>query len=280
MEKKLFQSISNSILAVSLSLLMLTSCSSDKVDPDVVFSNLKASKTKAYIEETIILDIEGTGYSKINVTTTNPSVTITKIAATSYEIAASKATSASIKVELTNDSKIGTKSQTLDFYEHGVSNFNTVEGIKVDVSTSELAKTLLGEPDYKNEFTSSTSVEYESWKYLSKGIELTVLKSNGIVTVINLFGNNYYYTNSDNVKKYYTNYPYEIGNGWKINDSATTMDMVISSLGTPLTKNSSVSGSSLNVSYQYTISKYLTFHFYSDSVDNSKGKKIILFTVN
>lgn len=276
MKTKLFNRITNSILALSLLLLTITSCSSDNPEPDIVFTNLTVSKTRGYIEDFIILDIEGTGYTNVSVSTIDPSTTVTKKSTTSYEISASKTTYANIKVDLTNGSKKESKNQTLNFYEHGVLNFDTVEGLKVDGSTTSFATTLLGEPDYKTEIGSG----YESWKYLSKGISLSVNTTTSLIYNIDIYGSNYYYTNTDNIKTYYTTYPYEIGNGWKINNSATTMDMVVAKLGTPTLITSSISGSSLNVSYKYTLSKNLTFHFYSDSESNYTGKKIISFSIN
>jgi hypothetical protein len=49
-----------------------------------------------------------------------------------YEIKSSIATSANIKVELSNNSFKEFKNITLNFYEHGVKDYTTVEGIKVN----------------------------------------------------------------------------------------------------------------------------------------------------
>ena len=63
--------------------MLSISCSSDSGgDPDVVFTSLTASKTFLYTEETVYLSFDGTGYENVIVSSTNPSVTITKATST------------------------------------------------------------------------------------------------------------------------------------------------------------------------------------------------------
>lgn len=275
MKQNKIKNIANKIVAISFIILSITSCSSGDAEPELVFSSLTTSKTYTYIENSPILTFVGTGYDNVNVTSTNTLVTIVKKTETTYEIKASAETLATIKVELSNNSKKEFKTVQLYFFEHGVINSNTVEGIKIN--TDNVAKTLLllGEPEYK---TDSSDGLKEYWRYYSKGLALTIVKSSKIATQIEMFSSNYYYINSDNVKIYYTNYPYEIGNGWKINNTSTTMDMVVNKLGTPAIKRSSTSGSSINVYYQYT-TQQIVFRFISDIEDNYTGKKIINYTI-
>lgn len=144
---------------------------------------------------------------------------------------------------------------TLNFYEHGVKDFNTAEGIKVNVDSSTKLLSLLGTPESKLDTSTGTS---EYWVYNTKGLVFTIIKGSSIVDQIELF----------------STYPYEIGNNWKIN-SATTMDMVVTLLGLPSAKSSSTT-SLTNRSYQYTTQR-IVFFFQSDSEDNYNSKKITYF---
>ena len=275
MKKSFLKSITNSTIALCLLVAFTTSCSSDdNEDPDIIFTNLTANKTYEYVDKPISLNIEGSGYDYISVTSTNPLVTITKTASSTYEIAATKTMTANVKVELSNNSKTGTKNISLRFCEHGVITNNTVDGIKVDVDKTVTVLALLGEPNDKINSSDNLS---EIWRYPSKGLALQIIKQTLIVNEIYLYSSYYFINNSDNTKTYYTNYPYEIGNAWLINDNATTMDMVRNTLGTP-TKGSATSDTTLNVYYQYP-TQNIVFNFFSDTEDNYTGKKIIKFTV-
>ena len=92
-----------------------------------------------------------------------------------------------------------------------------------------------------------------------------------------MYSNYYFNTNSSNVQTNYTNYPYEIGNSWKINNSSATMEMIVSKLGLPTIKGTSTT-SLTNRYYQYS-NERIVFRFFSDSEDNYTGKKIIYFAV-
>ena len=254
--------------------MLSISCSSDNKDPTIFFTSLKANKEFVFTEDSIVLSIDGTGYTTISVTSTNPAITITKATSTSYEIKSSVATSAYIYVELTNNTNKEFKYITLNFYEHGVKDNTTVEGIKVNYDGSAKVLALLGEPDGKLDSSTGT-LEY--WNYGSKGLKLTITKSSSVVDQIDMYSSNYYYSNSSNVQTNYTNNPYEIGNSWKINNSSTTMDMIVSKLGLPTIKSTSTT-SLTNRFYQYSTEK-IVFRFYSDSEDNYTGKKIIYFAV-
>lgn len=274
MNKTFIKSLIYSFLTLSFAFFFFTSCSTDDKDPAIVFTSLEANKTQTYIESAITLNFSGTGYSDISVTSTNTAVKITKTSSTSYEISSTIATSANIVVALKNNSYNESKNITLNFYEHGIKNFNTVEGIKVDVDLSSKITTLLGEAENK---TNSTDGLTEYWYYYTKGISFSITKLSSIVNQIDLYSSNYYYVNSANTQTSYTNYPYEIGNSWKINNSTTTMDMIVTQLGIPNTKGTSTT-SSTNRYYQYS-AQNIVFRFYSDSEDNYTGKKIIYFSV-
>jgi hypothetical protein len=262
-------------LSLCLISMLSISCSSDSGgDPDVVFTSLTASKTFLYTEETVYLSFDGTGYENVIVSSTNPSVTITKATSTLYEIKSTLAGAANVYIELSNNSNKEFKNITLNFHEHGVKDYTTVEGIKVNYDGSAKVLSLLGEPDYKSDSTSETS---EYWHYGSKGLKFTITKSSSVVNQIDMFSSYYYYTNGANQQITYTNYPYEIGNSWKVNNNNTTMDMIINQLGAPTLKSTSTT-SLTNRLYQYSTQK-LVFRFYSDSEDNYTGKRINYFSV-
>jgi uncharacterized protein (DUF736 family) len=273
MKKSFLKTVTTSLLTLFIATLLSTSCSSDdEKDPAVVFTSLSANKTDVFIEEIIILNLEGSGFSDVTVASNNTSVKINKVTSTIYEISSTVATATNIYVSLSNNTYKEHKSITLNFCEHGVKDFNTVEGIKVNVDKSSKVLNLLGEPATK---TNSPDGLSEYWRYTSKGLGIVVVKSSTTVEQIDILSSNYYYTNSANTQVPYTNYPYEIGNGWKIN-STTTMDMVVVKLGNPTLK--STTSATTNRAYQYSTQR-IVFRFYSDSEDNYIGKKIILASV-
>ena len=270
-----------SLATLSLVLLFALSCTKTEVEvpaievPAVVFTNMTTSKTDVFIEETVTITVEGSGYTDVILTANNPKVKITKVASTVFEISATEAATVKVYAELKNNTKNQTKSTTINFVEHGVKNFNTVEGIKVNTDTSDKVLKLLGEPDYKD---NSTDGSRETWSYLSKGLQFLVVKTNLIVDVIYVKGHNYYLIDTSNdSKKYFTNYSGELGNGWKINNTDSTMDLVVTKLGTPSIKKTSTT-SLTNRTYEYTNQK-IFFNFYSDSEDDYNNKKIIHFTL-
>lgn len=273
MKKSFLKKVTTTLLTLFIATLLSTSCSSDdEKDPIVVFTSLSADKTDVFIEDVIVLNFEGTGFSDVNIASNNTSVKITKVTSTIYEISSTVAATTNIYIALSNKTYKEHKSITLNFCEHGVKDFNTVEGIKVNVDKSSKVLSLLGEPDTKMNSTDGLS---EYWRYVSKGLGIVVVKSSTTVEQIDILSSYYYYTDSANTQVPYTNYPHEIGNGWKIN-STTTMDMVVAKLGNPTLK--STTSATTNRAYQYSTQR-IVFRFYSDSEDNYTGKKIIYFSV-
>lgn len=265
-----------SFATLSVVLLFAVSCSkTDVEDPAVVLTSVTASKTDLFTDQIATITLEGTGYTDAYLTCSNTKVKITKVASTVFEISATEATTALIYAELKNKTKNQIKTTTLTFAEHGVKNFNTVEGIKVNTDGSAKVVRLLGEPELKS---TSTDKLTDYWTYFSKGIYIIINNNNSVVDQINLNSSNYYYTNpTTNVVTRYTDYGYEIGNGWKINNVATTMDLVVAKLGINYTKSTSPT-SLTNRSYQYTTDR-LVFNFYSDTEDDFTNKRIIRFSI-
>ena len=237
----------------------------------MVFTSLTANKKDVFIEEPIVISLEGTGYTETNLTTTNSKVTITKITNTVYEISSTEATVCKLYAELKNGSKTQFKYVDLYFYQHGILNFKTVEGITVNSDTSDKISKLLGEPDVKSNSTSGLS---EYWRYFDKGLSFTVLKSNQLVDAINVYSSNFSYTSESNITKYYVSYSYEIGNGLKINTS--TMDAAIAILGTPVEKTSNPTDpTSTFRQYKFTYqNQNMYLGFYGATVEDYTNKSI------
>lgn len=268
-------SIKNSIsIVITLCFVALfsVSCSSDEEkDQAVVFTSLDANKKDVYVEGTITINVAGTGYSDIAVTSSNTTVKIIKLASTVYEISSTVATSAKVYVELKNNTYQETKNITLNFYEHGVKDFNTVEGIKVNVDKSTKVLSLLGEPTGKKY---STDGLLEFWSYHSKGVLFVIFKSTSIVENINVNSSNFYDILENSTKVYYTNYQYEIGNGWKINTPSTTMDAVIAKFGPPSNKYSSTTDPSSTYRTYRFANQNMSLGFYGATEDDYVGKTI------
>lgn len=255
-------------------MFLFISCSSDDKDPDVAFNSLSANKTDLYIEDVATINVDGTGYTEMNLTSTNSKIKITKVASNLFEVSSTGATTATLYAELKNNSYNKIKSITINFAEHGVINFSTIEGITLNIDKTDKILNLLGDPEVKSDSPNGTSV---NWIYPQKGIIITIDKNTNIANLFNLLSSYYFYTNSENVKINYTDYPYEIGNGWKINSTNTTMDMVVNALGLPTAKNTSTS-SPTNRGYQFSNNRRW-FRFYSNSEDNYTGKRIIQCTI-
>lgn len=271
MRKSFLKKVTTTLLTLFIATLLSTSCSSDdEKDPIVVFTSLSANKTDAFIEETIVLNLEGTGFTDANLASSNTSVKITKVSSTIYEITSSVATTTNIYVSLSNNTYKEHKNISLNFCEHGVKNFNTVEGIRVNIDKSSKVLSLLGEPNQKS--TSTTGL-IEYWTYSSKGILVAITKGTSVVNNINIYSSNYFIMLENGSKLNYTNYPYEIGNGWKINNVNTTMDMVIAKLGAATEKISSSDPASTLRTYIFT-SQNLYVSFYSNTIDDYAGKTI------
>lgn len=181
------------------------------------------------------------------------------------------AATANVFVTLSNKTNTESKNILLNFYEHGIKNFNIVEGIKVNLDSSSKVLNLLGEPEYKSTSTTGT-IEY--WSYHSKGVLFAILKSTNLVTNINAYSSNFYTTLENGTKVYYKNYPFEIGNDWYINNTNTIMDAVITKLGQPTNKyNSTTDPTSTFRTYRFA-AQNMYIGFYGSTEDDYIGKTI------
>ena len=291
MKKTSFKSIIHGILALSL-VSLLASCSADDKD-SVAINNVTVNKNNSYINEKIILTFDGTGYTDanlFNLTTTSP-IRYTKVEPTTFEItSAVSAQRALVFLQLKNDTNKTESSLEVNFFIHGVENFTYAEGIKPADPSSKVLQ-LLGEPTNKTATTitftktddsttpatvTTTTAEGEKWAYPTKGISVTIEKSNGVARIVNLYSSGFYTTMPDGSKVFYTDYPGDLGNGWKINNANTKMDAVITKLGTPTAKDTDVNNPTLRI---YTFSNNTKFSFFGTTVDDYKGKVIQSFTL-
>jgi len=152
-----------------------------------------------------------------------------------------------------------------------VVDFNTVEGIQVDIDKKDKVIEMLGDPEYVSEYEVDENLTWEYLKYTSKGLLFTIKKSNQLVEVISIYGSNYYVLDGAN-RQYYTTYPYDLPYGWKLKQ--TTMNSVVDKEGNP----NLIRSSERLRSYQYE-SLDAWYRFYSDSEGDYSGKEIVSVTI-
>ncbi|GIZ09406.1 hypothetical protein [Flavobacterium sp. UMI-01] len=269
----------NVLFLLCLLLTLFISCSSDdNKDPDVIFNSITANKSDVYLEESIIITLDGTGFTESNLTSSNTKMKITKISNTTYEVSSIDATSGRVYAELRNNTYSKTKNIPINFYKHGVIDFKMVEGIAINVDSSDKLLKLLGEAEVKTDITGATTPT-ELWEYPSKGVNFVVIKSSKIITSAKVNSSNFYINMPNNSRVFYTKYPYEIGNGWKIDDANSTMTQVVNKLGNSNSKNTYTT--TTLKSYFYLLNNFgLYFYFYADTEDDYNNKTIRSLVVN
>jgi len=256
---------------VFLFLLFFNSCSQDEEEIAAIsFLELETSKTSVFSDESITVTINGLNYSDFNVDSNilSEKLTVEKIAKNVVEISATEAVSGRVYVTLVNEKGdlSNVRNISVEFFEHGVVDGKTVEGIRIDKDKREKVISLLGEPD--DIFVSSDS-GYEYLYYLNLGVAFQL--SNNIVGSATLYSSNYFRT-IDGVKTYYVNYPYELPYGWKIRQ--TTMDTVIETLGVPDEKSSSLDTNERVLrSYRFDSLRFW-IRFYSEDENDYSGETI------
>ena len=266
-----------------LFLLLFTSCSeseeeiaavsfleSEEEIAAVSFLELETSKTSVFRDEFITLTIDGLNYSDVNVDSSIPSekLNIEKIAKNVVEISSSEAVSGRVYVTLVNEKGdlSNVRNISVEFFEHGVVDGKTVEGIRIDKDRREKVISLLGEPE-DTFLDSDRGVEY--LYYLSLGVAFQL--SNNIVSSATLYSSDFSKT-IDGVRTRYVVYPYDLPNGWKIRQ--TTMDTVIETLGAPDAKSSSLDTNERVLrSYRFD-SLRSWIRFYSEDENEYSGETI------
>ncbi|KAB1067801.1 hypothetical protein F6U93_09360 [Tamlana haliotis] len=272
-------------------------CSSDDASSDVdsmtpvVFESLSVSENLSFTDEPITLTLNASSFSTVDFVFSDPNMTSRKIDKTTYEISASKGLEGSVSVELSNGGSSETQSVDLEFVEHGVVNSNIVEGIKIDVDTTERLLEVLGEPHGKLFHTSRNE---ETWGYYS-GVLFTVNTLTNIITSaeINTYSRILQSYKGDVIIQ---TYPYLINNSLDFSGSERgKMDEIVDKFGLPsftftgtlpsplvsLKRELRAPTSSAQGVYQYAY-----FHdnnqehsiyvlFYSDAIDNYKDEYLL-----
>lgn len=258
-------------LVLILTAAFIFSCTSEDTDPQPTFNRFETSSADVFVGDIITIKFEASEYTDLKISSNNPEVTITETTPFVYEITATTATSTYINVLISNNTKNAKKSVNVNFHNHGVSNLNTVEGIKVDADKSSKIIALLNEPDYIADSSDGLS---KIWYYPSKGLAIYVNKETNIVDQIDMFDYHYSYTDNNKVKTYFTTYPYKIVNDWNLNDINYTIELVVEEYGTA----GKIIEMENSKSYQYG-NKGFVFSYFSNSDDDYTGKKIINFSI-
>jgi len=266
MEKRLIKKILFSILSILLLGFVVSSCSSEDKDPPITFNAILVDKADIFIEDKITLTIDAKDFSNAEVSTTNPVVQIIKKTSSTYEISADRSASATIYVSLSNNSDKKNKSIILSFSQHGITNYKNVEGITPKVAISDKIVALLGEPKYKSDTNDGI---YENWSYPDIGLSFLITKATKIVYQIGVYSSDFGFVAKDNTNVVFKTYPYAIGNGWRLHDYNTSMDLVVNELGMPDSKTSG----GFFIQYGY-YSKRIIFGFFSDNQNNYANKYI------
>jgi len=247
-----------------LVVVLLSSCKDDPLD----LSEITVSARNIFVNDTITLSFESEGHSNIQVTSDNESMQIIKNSESEYAVTSSTEASGTITVSAENKDQSKSVTTVTYFYDHGVKNFEIVEGIKKDVDKKSKVIELLGDPDA---IRTSENDRKEYLYYFSEGLKLNIEKSTKIVRAFYLYSDNWSTTIND-VKYYFSTYPYDLGYSWKLLDSNSTIDDVVSIQGIPDVKETNPTNPH---SHRYKFTKISTwFYFHSDSLDNYINKKI------
>lgn len=260
----------NYFLFVIIACFLCIGCSTDDNDNDselpVEFTALEASKTYSFIENTITLTIIGEEFTNIEVTSDNSDLTITQINDTNYEVSSLVEARGVISVKLKNGSSSEAKLKSVSFHEHGIKNFESVEGIEINVDKIDKVLDLIGEPDRILNRASGS----ESWYYFSKGIVLSVQNSNDIVQEATVFAVEWRITIGDDSFEA-SIYANDINDIWNLSQASLIMDDVISLLDLP---DNMVENALGNIK-EYVYNEGVIFSFASDDLNNYQGKQVV-----
>lgn len=196
----------------------------------VEFKNLSTDKEVSFTDTPILLNISGSNFSEAEFVFSDEAMSSKKVNDSIYEITATKALNGSVKVDLIAGEDVQTKSVNVEFLEHGVFNSNTVEGIRIDLDTSDRLLQVLGEPDLKLESTSGLSVFW----YYSFGVVFTEVKANKRITLASVTARSRVVSSEGNTDVLVQPYPYLINELFDFSDSAgNTMDEIVNELKLP-----------------------------------------------
>lgn len=110
---------------------------------------------------------------------------------------------------------------------HGVVDFIGVEGIAVDIHTSDAVTSKLGAPEVTNQ-----SGSYLYYYYPSLGVKFNVNTTTDLVVAAYVYGEGWRYKISG-AEGTYNRYTYATSQGIELNTPTSTMDEVLSNYGQP-----------------------------------------------
>lgn len=260
------------ILPLLLIIILFISCKEESIDNPIEIEEITTSKNIAFTEDNITLSIEGSGFDETTATTTNPNISIDKIDNSTFQISSTKNSKATISFTFSSGDFSEEEEINIQFVEHGVLNFNTVEGITPHTDSTDEILEILGEPDYKVSANDEKTIEF--WDYTSLGLRFYITTSTSKVQTIRLYAQEF--TRQHLPLNHYTSgtYPYKIGLDLKItNPQASTTD-VINTIG----KNYVIGGSDDSYYLDYRFIN-LVFHYFSDDVNQFSNKTIQYVTL-
>ncbi|HTG65279.1 MAG TPA: hypothetical protein VL859_02775 [Flavobacterium sp.] len=280
MKKKSLKNIIHTILALCF-VSLLASCSADENEA-VVINSVTVTKSNAYIEEKITLNIDGSGYTVANLYNLNGAspLKFTKTAPTTFDIkTAVGAPRSLVFAQLKNATNKTESGIEVGFFVHGVeATYTYAEGIRPTDPSSKVLE-LLGAPT--NKTTSTTDSSIELWAYPAKGISVEIRKTTAgtfEVANVNLCSSNFYTIMPEGAKVFFTNYAGDLGNTWKINNTNTKMEAIIAKFGAPTVKASDPNDPTSQLR-TYTFSNNTRFSFYGATENDYVGKLVQSFSL-
>lgn len=282
----------NYLLSLLLLLCLAVSCSSDSIEPVYEptieeLTTFSVDNNNIFIDNKANLIIDVDAYSAIQVTSTSTNVTITKVDDLNYTISSTEVGSELIYITVIDNAGNQLKGiRRMYFYEHGTKDYNTVEGITIDVDASTKLEDLHGVPDGKTFYTIDDN-EYENWYYFSKGFYFTVSKFTNTVIDIYLFGDTWSRT-IDSVVYTGSVYPYELDGLSTFNsENGLLMDEIVEKYGERESEYEYTSSRlkyylyTTNLNDNLNNTQYSYFFFYSDdNLDEYTNQKIYLIHIS
>ncbi len=292
------------ILTTLFVTLFITSCSkNESMDEDiqpiepVVFESLSASKNILFTNEAVTLNIEGSNFTDVEFVFSDDAMSETKISDNVYEIKSEKALKGDVRVNLKNEEETKTRVVKLEFLTHGVFKSRVVEGIRIDIDTSDRLLEVLGEPDSKAETSSGESV---IWTY-SSGVAFSETKATKIIRFAFINTSSRIFS-TENKEFLYRAYPYLVNEKFDFSNSDRNfMDKVVDELKVPSFERTSSSGISSATNFKRELRaptetnrgvyEYVYFYnnnpdhsfsvtFFANGIDDYKGENILFCVVN
>lgn len=261
----------NYLLTFAFIGLLLFSCSKDEemetINP-IIFNTLESTKKEVFTDEMITIYVDASGYTDIEVISDVSDLVIDNVVGTTYTLNATEAAEATIEVILTNGNFTKSKSLEVSFLEHGVIDFNVVEGFTLDEDSPFRVRELHGDPDY---ILVNNDTNQEVWYYFDKGFWIVMNNSTNKTDYMRIYGVNWTRT-FDDVEYFGKQYPHEISEGLKIENLQLTISSIVDRFGLPSDKSTNPDNDNLHA-YNYQDLEAV-FFFLSDDIDDIEGKTV------